>query len=124
MNFDKLSRRNFIKKSVAVTTGVAALTLFSGLVHAGEEYKCEIVRKSTTIDIPDGPKIPIYECQGGDPSCNKSVECGRMYLFNAQTGAPIPDNQGNVQWFDVAVDCANDRGEKGVFCYRDVGVVV
>jgi len=44
MNFENTTRRNFLKKTTALTVGISATTLFSGLAHAAiASGKCQSV---------------------------------------------------------------------------------
>lgn len=73
MNFDKHSRRNFLKTTSVLAVGAASVSLFSGLVYANEDYlymlgPCVFLAKE---DPNSGQPFLecYYQCRDGWPEC-------------------------------------------------------
>lgn len=70
MDFDKLSRRDFLKKTTVLAVGVASATLFSGLVNAEtytsdpDTYKCKKLISLTNACTKENGKW-VCQCEDG-----------------------------------------------------------
>jgi anaerobic selenocysteine-containing dehydrogenase len=112
-----LTRRSFIKRSVVAAVAVSSMTIFSGLVKAGDNPVyihirdgCELSKEADQWNFPDGVSIMVYKCWSSGAICNKDIECGVMYEMDPFTGAPIldPITQKTI-WNNIVVNCGADR---------------
>lgn len=123
MNIEKLSRRDFMKKTTVLTVGIAGMTLFSGLVNAGESYGgtgpvCSPVHRSADVLTIGNANIPIWTCLATGPSCQEDIDCGSMTKFNAD-GTAATDKDGKVIVKKITVNCATNRDPDAVVvCQR------
>ena len=96
MEFENLSRRDFLKKTTVLVAGVASVTLFSGLVNAQDQYACfpglglSLNKKSTGVAhmFPDGSVHWIHDCTVSGPAgcCRpNTIGCGK-YSKQGQVG--------------------------------------
>lgn len=112
MNFETLTRRDFMKRTTALAVGVSSISLFSGLVDAQvyvctEGSPCTIKKTSTGIQIPwQGKNHTEYECEcTGVPGCctPSTLTCGQWW-----------DDAGNIM--TVRVDCSLGHPAKTYRC--------
>ena len=114
MDFEKLSRRNFLKKTTSLAVGVAGFPLFCGLVNAEESSscvqgsQCPITKRSTGfLILINGALREEHECEcAGVPGCctPSRIKCG------------VWESDDNPGVFDeVNVECGSEANS--VKCY-------
>jgi hypothetical protein len=122
-----MPRRSFMKKSVVAAVAASNMTIFSGLVNAGEgpldvfKYPdckyCDIekVPVDMTFAVPcveingrcervqNAPQQ--YECQA-DQSCSLDLECGETYVYTDEAmGCVVADANGIPIRVPVKFNC-------------------
>lgn len=114
MNFNSLSRRDFLKKTTVLTVGISSMTLMSGFAM-DEYYSCiqgpdcpiNVVATGGTVLINNGLH-DVYDCTctGVAGCCGKTnPQCGKWWDSNLQKLVPVfpcdPENRHNT------VQCIN-----------------
>ncbi|MES2476504.1 MAG: twin-arginine translocation signal domain-containing protein [Verrucomicrobiota bacterium] len=121
MDFQKLSRRDFLKKTTVLAVGATSLTLFSGLAFASiprgyQTYpKCGLKKTPGQFSVyigndPNATYIDIWNCEASGPVCIDTVECGEMNEYDPQLKDFKKDANGKRIKTAVVVDCWSDNG--------------